>query len=57
MITLNDTNYLSVKESAKLLNVSIMTIRRWMESGKLKPYKISERKIFIRESEIKEMFK
>jgi excisionase family DNA binding protein len=57
MITINNENYLSFKESATLLGISLMTIRRWIEEGKLKPYKISARKIFLKESDIKEMFK
>jgi len=56
MITINQENYLSFKEASALLGVSIMTIRRWIEDGKLKAHKISTRKIFVKESQIKEMF-
>jgi len=57
MITLNNENYLTYKETAETLKVSILTIRRWVDSGKLKIYKLSPRKIFIKEIDIKEILK
>jgi len=57
MVTIDNINYLTLKESAKLLGVTRVTIHRWVESGKLKTVKISPRKIFLKENDLKEIFK
>lgn len=57
MLTIDHINYLTYKESAQLLGVTIMTIRRWVKAGKLIPLKMSPRKIFIKESNLKEVLK
>jgi len=57
MITLNNENYLTRSESAKILGISLMTLHRWVKDGKIKTYKMSSRKIFIKESELKEVIK
>jgi excisionase family DNA binding protein len=57
MITLDTSNYLTLKESAKFLGVSLMTIRRWVDDKKLKVFKLSPRKLFIKESDLKEILK
>jgi excisionase family DNA binding protein len=57
MITINESNYLTIKESAKLLGVSIMTIRRWIDDKKIKVFKLSPRKLFINKSELEGILK
>jgi excisionase family DNA binding protein len=57
MITLDNERYLTFRESAALLNISLLTLRRWIDAGKLKTHKISARKIFVKESDIRGMFK
>ena len=35
----NKKNYLSIKETAKILNVTPLTLRNWDKKGKLKAYR------------------
>jgi excisionase family DNA binding protein len=57
MITIDNENYLTLKESTRFLDISLMTLHRWVKSGKLKTYKISERKILIKENDLKWLVK
>lgn len=57
MITLNNENYLNKKESCKLLQISLMTLNRWIKSGKLTTYKMSPRKIFLKEEDVNGVIK
>ena len=45
--------YYTTEEIAKLLNVAVLTVRRWILSGKLSAYKIG-RSYRISETQLKE---
>lgn len=57
MITINDKIYLSPKESSDFLKVSMPTIWRWIESGKLKKVSLSPKKIYIKKEDLEDFFK
>lgn len=57
MLTLNNENYLTRLEAAKILGISMMTMHRWIKKGKIEIYKMSERKTFIKESKLKDIIK
>jgi len=52
MITLNNENYLTVTEALTLLQISKMTLWRWVKEGKVEKYQMSARKIFFKESSV-----
>jgi excisionase family DNA binding protein len=43
-------NFISVRKCASILNVHYDTIRRAIHSGKLKAYRVGQRKLRIKES-------
>ena len=49
--------FLTVKDAAKLLNCSIRTTYRLIESGSIKAINLSQRKTTIRRSDIDNLFK
>lgn len=49
--------FLTVKDAAKLLNCSIRTTYRLIESGSIKAVNLSQRKTTIRRSDIDNLFK
>ena len=57
MIIIDNIEYLTVKESAQLLHLNEITIRRWIDSGKLKKFTLSPRKMLVKKSDLKEMIK
>jgi prophage regulatory protein len=57
MILIDNQNYLTPQESAKLLNVSMPTLWRWVKAGKLNKKCLSQKKIYFSQSEIEGMFK
>jgi len=52
MTIINQEVYLTVPESAKKMGVAPLTIRRWIQSKRLKVYKLSERKMLLKESDL-----
>ena len=48
----HDCMYISTKEAAKLLHVSMATFWRWVESGKIDPRKIGARKMLVSRAKI-----
>jgi excisionase family DNA binding protein len=57
MLKIDNIIYLTVGESADLLDVTRLTISRWIISGKIKPVRLSPRKTLIKESDLKELLK
>jgi len=57
VIEINGERYYTRKETAKLLNVSLPTLTRWKRKGILVPVKISPRKVFYREEDIKKLLR
>lgn len=49
----SETKYLTRKETARRLKVSLVTLTDWVNRGKLKAYKIGGRVLF-RENEVEE---
>lgn len=47
MITLNNKEYLTVTETLTFLQISKMTLWRWIKDGKIVAYRMSKRKIFF----------
>ena len=43
---------LSVREAAKLLRVSESTVWRWIDSGRLKAYKLGPKRVCLRRTEL-----
>jgi excisionase family DNA binding protein len=54
MIT-HDPEYYTVREAANALRVSVPTVWRWVRSGRLKAYRIGERVIRVRRSDLTAM--
>lgn len=46
--------YLSRKETASLLNISLVTLSALTSAGKLKSYRINNKKILYKENEVEE---
>ena len=57
VIEIDGERYYTRKETAKLLNVSLATLTRWSRKGILVPVKISPRKVFYREEDIKKLLR
>lgn len=52
MISVNNEEYLSAKETSKLLCISMESLRRFRINNNIKGYVFSPRKIFYKKSEI-----
>jgi len=51
MIT-NETEFTTISEAARLLRVSVPTVWRWIESGRLPAYRVGRRNIRIRRDDL-----
>lgn len=49
---INEMDYATVTEAAQLLRVSVPTVWRWIDSGKLRAYRVGGRSIRIRKSDL-----
>jgi transposase len=52
MITINNTNYLTIKDISKKFDVTNKCVYDWIKRGLLKGTRISERKIYFLETDI-----
>jgi excisionase family DNA binding protein len=50
MKAMKSKSFLTLKEAAVLLNISPLTLRRWVLSGKMKSSKLGEKHIFDRKT-------
>lgn len=48
-----DEGYITVAEAAQLLKVSRSTLWRWIDQGKLPAYRFGERRVLIRQEDLK----
>jgi excisionase family DNA binding protein len=52
----DDLDLLTLPEAAKLLKVSVVTIRRWIKQGRLPAYHVGPRKVRIRRHDLTQAF-
>jgi excisionase family DNA binding protein len=52
----NDWDLLTLAEAATLLQVSIVTLRRWIKQGRLPAYHLGPRKVRIKRSDLAQAF-
>ena len=52
----NEWDLLTLDEAAKLLKVSIVTLRRWIKQGRLPAYHVGPRKVRIKRSDLTKTF-
>jgi excisionase family DNA binding protein len=52
----SDLDLLTLGEAAKLLKVSIVTLRRWIKQGRLPAYHVGPRKVRIKRSDLTKAF-
>ena len=50
-------NYMSYKDAAAMLNLSIITIKKWAQKGIIKRYAVNARSVFVDRDEILELIK
>ncbi|WP_149700119.1 helix-turn-helix transcriptional regulator [Campylobacter concisus] len=50
-------NYMSYKDAAAMLNLSIITIKKWAQKGIIKRYAVTARSVFVDRDEILELIK
>lgn len=50
-------NYISYKDAAAMLNLSIITIKKWAQKGIIKRYAVTARSVFVDRDEILELIK
>lgn len=50
-------NYMSYKDAAAMLNLSIVTIKKWAQKGIIKRYAVTARSVFVDRDEILELIK
>ena len=51
-----DLDLLTLGEAAKLLKVSVVTLRRWIKQGRLPAYHVGPRKVRIKRSDLTKAF-
>jgi excisionase family DNA binding protein len=51
-----DLDLLTLPEAAKLLKVSVVTLRRWIKQGRLPAYHVGPRKVRIKRSDLTKAF-
>ncbi|EJP74455.1 helix-turn-helix transcriptional regulator [Campylobacter sp. FOBRC14] len=54
---LEKINYISYKDAAAMLNLSIITIKKWAQKGIIKRYAVTARSVFVDRDEILELIK
>jgi excisionase family DNA binding protein len=52
MVTLSAEDYLTVVQAADLLQVNPSTIRRWIREGMLPAYRIGQRRVALKRSDV-----
>ena len=52
MRTVLNEDYVTVPEAAKLLQVHISTIRRWIDSGDLPAHRVGQRRIIVKRGDL-----
>ena len=50
-------NYMSYKDAAAMLNLSIITIKKWAQKSIIKRYAVTARSVFVDRDEILELIK
>lgn len=50
-------NYMSYKDAAAMLNLSIITIKKWAQKGIIKRYAVTARSVFVDRDEILDLIK
>lgn len=50
-------NYMSYKDAAAMLNLSIVTIKKWAQKGIIRRYAVTARSVFVDRDEILELIK
>ena len=54
---LEKINYISYKDAAAMLNLSIITIKKWAQKGIIKRYAVTARSVVVDRDEILELIK
>ena len=57
MMKIEKINYMSYKDAAAMLNLSIITIKKWAQKGIRKRYAVTARSVFVDRDEILELIK
>jgi putative DNA-binding protein len=57
MMKIEKINYMSYKDAAAMLNLSIITIKKWAQKGIIKRYAVTARSVFVDRDEILELIK
>jgi excisionase family DNA binding protein len=52
-----ESRLLTIAEAAEALNVSVVTLRRWAKSGKVKEYRLPNNHRRFREDDVKNLLK
>lgn len=52
MRTVLDEEYVTMAEAARLLQVHISTIRRWIDSGELIAHRVGQRRVLIKRADL-----
>src|SRR5919199_4966437 len=52
MRTVLDEEYVTMAEAARLLQVHISTIRRWIDSGELPAHRVGQRRVIIKRADL-----
>lgn len=48
----SESNYLSRKETSKLLKVSLVTLNNWANSGVLTPFRVGNKRILYKKEDV-----
>ena len=57
MIKINDKFYLTPKEASAFLNISKVTLWKWIKEGKLNKLSLSPKKIYVSKDELEAVLK